>query len=59
MMVEWNNFELTEDFKKIFDYWHESRKPYYSPYHIDAIKAEEFIYSEWKRRKGTNAQPQG
>ena len=31
-------FELTQDFKKIFDYWHNSKEPYYSPYHIDSIK---------------------
>ena len=47
-MVDWHNFkvrfknkfgfELDDSFKKVFDYWHESRSPYYSPYHIDNIK---------------------
>ena len=47
-MVSWDEFrnrfknkfgfELTQDFKKIFDYWHNSKEPYYSPYHIDSIK---------------------
>ena len=46
-MVDWHNFkvrfknkfgfELDEGFKKVFDYWHGSRSPYYSPYHIDNI----------------------